>query len=130
MLVLLFRILILLAIILLIYTWIEYLRSSDRKIRIAKDLKQFYLDDEPKNSKKNLRFVYKGCTFVGEKYVGIAEDSFEVTNIHVSVCHPIELNGITREDLYFLENELLIRYPYAKIEWKHPISELVLTPLE
>lgn len=130
MLVLFLRFLILLAIILLVYTWIEYLRSSDRKIRIAKDLNQFYLDDEPKNSKKNLRFVYKGCTFVGEKYVGIAEDSFEIMTIHVSVCHPIELNGITREDLYFLENELLIRYPYARIEWKHPISELVLTPLE
>lgn len=130
MLVLFLRFLILLAIILLVYTWIEYLRSSDRKIRIAKDLNQFYLDDEPKNSKKNLRFVYKGCTFVGEKYVGIAEDSFEIMNIHVSVCHPIELNGITREDLYFLENELLKRYPYARIEWKHPISELVLTPLE
>lgn len=130
MLVLLFRILILLAIILLVYTWIEYVRSPERKIRIAKDLNQFYLADEPNNNKKNLRFVYKGCTFEGEKYVGIAEDSFEVTNIHVSVCHPIELKGVTREDLYFLESELLIRYPYAKIEWKHPINQLVITSIE
>lgn len=130
MLVLLFRILILLAIILLVYTWVEYLRSPERKIRIAKDLKQFYLYDEQGNSKKNLRFVYKGCAFEGEKYVGVAENSFEVTNIHITVSNSIELNGITREDLYFLENELLIRYPYAKIEWKHPISKLVLTPID
>lgn len=130
MLVLLFRILILFAIILLVYTWISYLRSPERKMRIAKDLNQFYLTDEPNNSKKNLRFVYRGCTFEGEKYVGIAEDSFEVTNIHVSVCNPMDLKGITREDLYFLENELLIRYPYAKVEWKHPIDQLLITPME
>jgi cbb3-type cytochrome oxidase subunit 3 len=130
MLVLLFRILILLAIILLVYTWIEYLRSPERKMRIAKELNQFYLTDEPNNSKKNLRFVYKGCTFEGEKYVGIAEDSFEITNIHISVWNPMELKGITREDLYFLENEILLRYPFAKIEWKHPIDQLVITPIE
>lgn len=130
MLVLFFRILILLAIILLVYTWIEYLRSTERKMRIAKELNQFYLTDEPENSKKNILFVYKGCSFEGEKYLGVAENSFEVTNIHVSVIDPMELAGITREDLYFLENELLLRYPYAKIEWKHPINELVLTPIE
>lgn len=130
MLVLLFRILILLAIILLVYTWIEYLRSPERKMRMAKELKQFYFYDDPNNSKKNLRFVYKGCSFEGEKYVGIAEDAFEVTNIHVTISNPMELKGLTREDLYFLEKELLIRYPYSKIEWKHPISQLVITQIE
>lgn len=131
MLVLMFRILVLLAIILLVYTWVEYLRSPERKMRIAKELKQFYMYDEPHNSKKNLRFVYKGCTFEGEKYVDVAENSsFEVTNIHITVWNPMELRGITRDDIYFLENEILLRYPYAKIEWKHPINELIITPIE
>lgn len=130
MLVLLFRILILLAIIILVYTWIEYLKSPERKMRIAKDLKTFYFADEPDNSKKNIQFVYRGCLFEAEKYLGATENSFEVLNIHVTVRKPIELNGITRDDIYFLENELLLRYPYAKIEWKHPINKLILTPVE
>lgn len=130
MLVLLFRILILIAIILLVYTWIEYLRSPERKMRIAKELKSFYFLDEPNNSKKNLQFVYKGCVFEGEKYLGIAEDSFEVLNIHVTVRDSLELNGFTREDIYFMENELLLRYPHAKVEWKYPINKLLLTDME
>ena len=80
MLVLFFRLLILLAIILLIYTWVEYLRSSERKMRIARNLNTFYFDDEANNSKKNLQFVYRGCLFEGEKYLGITENSFEVLN--------------------------------------------------
>jgi len=130
MLVLLFRILILLAIILLVYTWIEYLRSPERQVRIAKELKNFYFVDEPNNSKKNLQFVYKGCLFEGEKYLGTTEYSFEVLNIHVTVRDSLELNGFTRDDIYFLENELLIRYPHAKIEWKHPINKILLTSME
>lgn len=130
MLVLLFRILILLAIILLVYTWIEYLRSPERKMRIAKNLKTFYFDDEPSNSKRNLQFIFRGCLFEGEKYLGTTEDSFEVLNIHVTVKDPIELKGINRDDIYFLENELLQRYPHAKITWKHPIDKLILTPME
>ena len=130
MLVLLFRILILLAIILLVYTWVEYLRSPERQVRIAKELNNFYFVDEPSNSKKNLQFVYKGCLFEGEKYLGTTEHSFEVLNIHVTVRDPVELNGFTRDDIYFLENELLIRYPHAKIQWKHPINKLLLTSME
>ncbi|MHA6252068.1 sigma-w pathway protein ysdB [Oceanobacillus sp. CAU 1775] len=130
MLVLFFRLLILLAIILLIYTWVEYLRSSERKMRIARSTNTFYFDDEANNSKKNLQFVYRGCLFEGEKYVGTTENSFEVLNIHVTVRDPIDLHGITRDDLYFLENEILLRYPHARIEWKHPISQLILTPIE
>lgn len=130
MLVLLFRLLILLAIILLIYTWVEYLRSPERKMRIARELKNFYFVDDPNNIKKNLQFVYKGCLFEGEKYLGTTEHSFEVLNIHVTARDPLDLKGFTRDDIYFLENELLLRYPYARIEWKHPINKLLLTDME
>ncbi|PAV30422.1 sigma-w pathway protein ysdB [Virgibacillus profundi] len=130
MIVLLFRILILVALALLVYTWIQYFRNPQRRLRIAKETNEFYFLDEPDNNKKNIQFVYKGCLFQGEKYVGATEYSFEVVDIHVVVDDSLELKGLTRDDLYFLENEILLRYPHAKIEWKHPINQLLLTSIE
>ncbi|MEC5421978.1 sigma-w pathway protein ysdB [Virgibacillus sp. C22-A2] len=130
MLVVMFRILILIALALLVYTWIQYYRNPQRRLRIAKASHEFYFLDEPNNSKKNFQFVYKGCLFEGEKYLGATENSFEVVNIHVVVTDPLDLRGLTRDDLYFLENEILIRYPHAKIEWKHPINQLLLTSID
>ncbi|MFS0673021.1 sigma-w pathway protein ysdB [Ornithinibacillus sp. 179-J 7C1 HS] len=126
MIVYLFRILLLAAIILLVYSIIQYFRNPDRLLNNAKETKGFYYLDERGNSKKNIRFVYKGCQFEGEKYVGTTEDSFEIVDIHVTVIDPLELQGLTRDDLYFLEKELLLRYPHAKITWKHPINKLLL----
>ncbi|MGX4669866.1 sigma-w pathway protein ysdB [Cerasibacillus sp. JNUCC 74] len=125
MIVILFRILIVIALALLVYTWIQYYRNPLRKLRIAKAEGDFYFLDDPNNSKKNVLFVYKGCLFEGEKYVGTTEDSFEVVDIQVTVKDPLELSGFRRDDLYFLEEEILIRYPFAKIEWKHPINKLL-----
>ncbi|MFD1850747.1 sigma-w pathway protein ysdB [Oceanobacillus bengalensis] len=130
MVIILFRILILVAIVLLVYTAVQYLNNPRRRLNIAKAAKEYYLFDEPNNSKKNFQFVYKGCLFEGEKYLGTTEDSFEVVNIHISVKEAMELKGFTREDLYFLENEILLRYPHAKIKWNHPINELLLTNLD
>ncbi|WP_099158720.1 sigma-w pathway protein ysdB [Virgibacillus ndiopensis] len=130
MIIILFRFLIFIAIALLIYTVYQYYRNPMRKLRIAKESDEFFLLDELQNSKKNLQFVYKGCLFEGEKYVGTTEDSFEVVNIHVYTPESNELQGITRDDLYFLEKELLIRYPYAKVEWKYPINKLIITPIK
>ncbi|GAA0426404.1 MAG: sigma-w pathway protein ysdB [Bacillota bacterium] len=126
MIVILFRILIFIALALLIYTWVQYYRNPQRRLLIAKAEHKFYFLDEPNNSKKNVQFVYKGCLFEGEKYVGTTEDAFEVVNIHVTVKDSLELRGLTRDDLYFLEKEILIRYPYADIEWKHPINKLFI----
>lgn len=130
MIVLLFRLLILIALVLLVYTIVQYFRNPDRKLQIAKASKTFYIVDDHGNSKKNLQFVYKGCLFEGEKYVGAAEDSFEVVDIHVLARDTDELEGITRDDLYFIEKELLIRYPYATITWKYPINKLILTMID
>lgn len=123
--VILFRMLIFIALIFLVYTGFQYLRNPQRKLAIAKHANDFFFWDEPKNSKKNVQFVYKGCLFEGEKYLGTTEDSFEVVNINVVVHEPLDLKGLTRDDLYFLEKEILIRYPYAKIEWKYPINKLL-----
>jgi hypothetical protein len=127
MIVILFRILIIAAIILLLYSIIQYFRNPERLLQKAKFTSGFYFVDEEWNSKKNIRFVYKRCQFEGEKYVGTTEDSFEIVDIHVTVANPIELQGLTRDDIYFLEKELLIRYPYAKVTWKHPINKLITT---
>lgn len=127
MIVYVFRILIIAAVILLIYSIIQYFRNPDRLLKNAKETKGFYFLDEQNNSKKNIRFVYKGCQFEGEKYVGATEESFEIVDIHVTVINPLELQGLSRDDIYFLEKELLIRYPYAKISWKHPINKLLVS---
>jgi hypothetical protein len=130
MIIILFRILILIAIVILIYTGFQYVRSPQRRLHLAKLSNDFFFQDEPGNSKRNLQFVYKGCLFSGEKYLGTTEDAFEVVNIHITVDDPIELSGLTRDDLYFLEKEILLRYPHAKIVWKHPINQLLLTDME
>ncbi|MFD1362216.1 sigma-w pathway protein ysdB [Lentibacillus salinarum] len=130
MMVLLIRLLILIALGLLIHLIIQYFRSPDRKLQIAKTANTFYLADEPANSQKNIQFVYKGCLFEGEKYIGVTEKAFEVVNIDVSARDTDELEGITRDDLYFMENELLNRYPYAAITWKYPINKLIITPVD
>lgn len=130
MIIVLFRVLILIAIVLLIFTFIQYLRNPQRLLQIAKETKEFYFLDEPGNSKRNLQFVYKGCHFEGEKYLGTKEDTFEVVDIHISVKDSMDLRGFSREDIYFLENEILLRYPHAKIKWNHPINQLLLTGIE
>lgn len=127
MVIILFRLLILIAVILLSYTVYCYMADPARKLEQAKSIKKFYLLDDKENSKRNILFTYKGILFEGEKYVGALEDSFAVITINVYARNPEELAGFEREDLYFLEKELLIRYPYAEVEWKHPISQLVLS---
>ncbi|WP_026906412.1 sigma-w pathway protein [Paucisalibacillus globulus] len=127
MIVIMFRVLIVAAVILLTYSIIQYFRNPQRLLENAKETKEFYYLDEQGNSKKNIRFVYKGCQFEGEKYVGTTENSFEIVDIYVTVVNPLELQGLTRDDLYYLEEELLIHYPHATINWKHPINKLLLT---
>ncbi|GEN31482.1 hypothetical protein HNQ35_000880 [Cerasibacillus quisquiliarum] len=120
----LFRILILIAVITIIYTLIKYFRNPMRYLAIAKEEGNFFFLDDPNNSKKNFQIVYKGCLFEGEKYLGTTDESFEVVTIHLSVKNPLELKGLSRDDLYFLEKEILFRYPHAELEWKHPINQL------
>lgn len=130
MIVILFRMLLFISLAILVFTVIQYFRNPQTHLKMAKQSNEFYFLDEPNNRVKNIQFVYKGCLFEGEKYVGTTEDAFEVVDIHVIVKDPIELEGFTRNDLYFLEEQLLIRYPYATIQWKHPIDQLLLTKSE
>ncbi|WP_407269104.1 sigma-w pathway protein ysdB [Radiobacillus sp. PE A8.2] len=126
---LLFRILIIVAMVLLLYTAYKYIMNPKRKLEVAKDKKQFYFLDYPDNIKKNFFMTYKGFVFEGEKYLGTTENSFDVINISVRAHRPGELKGLEREDLYFLEQEILIRYPYAKVEWIYPVNKLIITKM-
>ncbi len=125
MIVILFRILLFAAILFILYSTYTFFTNPKRKLDIARKNKDFYVIDEEDNVKKNFVMTYKGVLFEGEKYLGATEQSFDVVTITVWTMEPSSLRGISKEDLFFLEKEILIRYPNAKIEWKHPIKHLL-----
>ncbi|MDX8046657.1 sigma-w pathway protein ysdB [Gracilibacillus sp. S3-1-1] len=126
MIVILFRFLVVIAMIVLIYTAYKYIVNPKRKLEVAQEKGEFFFLDYNDNIKKNFFITYKGFLFEGEKYLGTTEDSFEVINIVMHTRNPEQLKGFERKDLYFLEEEILIRYPHAEIEWKYPINKLHL----
>ncbi|SIS51374.1 hypothetical protein SAMN05421687_10767 [Salimicrobium flavidum] len=128
--VILFRILLLAAILFLVYTMIKIAKDPRRQFTAAVENRSFFFQDNDENPKQNFFITYKGAVFEGEKYIGATEEAFEVVSIIVSAKEPNTLTGIDREDLYFLEKEILIRYPYASIEWKHPMKTLLHRPFE
>lgn len=124
--IILFRFLLLIAIAFIVYTAYKFIVNPKRKLDLAMDKKNFYFHDNKENTKENFLITYKGFIFEGEKYLGTTESSFEVLNINVSAQNPEKLQGLEREDIYFLEKEILIRYPYASIEWKYPVNRLII----
>lgn len=125
MIIYLFRIFILIAIGIFLYTAYQYYHNPQRKLRKAKKNQTFFILDDASNSKQNLQFVYKGCLFEGEKYLGTTDEAFVVVNINIIVQDHSELIGFTKDDLAYLENEILKYYPHAQIKWKHPINQLL-----
>ncbi|WLR50170.1 sigma-w pathway protein ysdB [Bacillus tianshenii] len=127
MFVILFRLFIIAAIIALIYTFTKYLLNPKRKLELAQERGTFYYLDDKSNVRKNLFITYKGVLFEGEKYLGTTERAFEVVSITIWPLHPDKLQGLSRDDFYFIEKELLIQYPEATIEWKSPVKEFLKT---
>ncbi|WP_070121831.1 sigma-w pathway protein ysdB [Bacillus marinisedimentorum] len=125
MIIILFRLFILAAVILLIYSAFKYVLNPMRKLELAYEQKKFFLLDDQNNVRKNLLLTYKGVLFEGEKYLGTTEKAFEVVDVSMRVKQPDRLVGMDREDFYFIEKEILIRYPNAKIEWKSPVKEFL-----
>ncbi|MGP4062534.1 sigma-w pathway protein ysdB [Halobacillus sp. H74] len=130
MIIILFRLLLLIAIAFIIYTAYKFIVNPRRKLELARDKREFYFHDNKENTKENFLITLKGNVFEGEKYLGTTEDSFEVVNINVSAHNPEKLQGLDREDIYFMEQEILIRYPHASIEWKYPVNRLIIHPLK
>ncbi|MBB6452059.1 hypothetical protein HNQ94_000480 [Salirhabdus euzebyi] len=121
----LFRILIVLVIIFFIYSIYKYAVNPKRKLEKAHHQKNFYILDDEENVKKNFLLTYKGVLFEGEKYLGTTENSFDVISITIGVVFPHSLKGLSRDDIFFMEKEILIRYPYASIEWRYPIKSIL-----
>ncbi|MFD2926181.1 sigma-w pathway protein ysdB [Halobacillus naozhouensis] len=129
MIIILFRILLIIAILFIIYTVYKFIVNPRRRLDHAHQKHEFYFHDTPENTKQNFFITYKGLMFEGEKYLGTTEEAFEVVTINIFTHYPEKLQGLERNDLYFLEEQVLIRYPYARIEWKYPINRLNIRPI-
>lgn len=121
----LLRLLILILIIYVFYKILRYLFDPKRKLDEAYEKEQYYYYDEVKNVRKNFFITYKGALFEGEKYLGTTDQAFEVVSIFIWTKDPAKLQGLTKEDLRFLQNEIKMNYPDAKINWKSPIEQLM-----
>ncbi|WP_078579567.1 sigma-w pathway protein ysdB [Salipaludibacillus agaradhaerens] len=123
--VILFRIFLLLAVGIIIFSLIKYTLDPRRKLERAYHNGYFYLLDDPDNVRKNVLFTFRNALFEAEKFLGPADDSFEVTSIIVSSEDIDQLHGLSRRDFHFIEKELRLRYPKADIQWRPPISNLL-----
>lgn len=121
----LFQILLLVAVIVVIYTALKYIKDPLRRLESAQRKKQLYLLDNPHNARKNLLVVYRGVRFEGEKYVGVTEDEFVVNSILMRVLEPNDLIGLNREDFYKIEREIYTAYPHAEITWQNPVDDFL-----
>ena len=125
MMIVLLRLIILAFVIYLFYRGISFLLDPKRKLDEAVEKNDYYFYDDVKNVRKNFFITYKGALFEGEKYLGTTADSFEVVSIFIWVKDTMSLQGLTKEDFRFLENEIYMNYPEAKISWKNPIEKLM-----
>lgn len=123
--ILLLRLLIIIIIIYAFYKILRYLFDPKRKLDESYEKEQYYFYDDIKNVRKNFFVTYKGALFEGEKYLGTTEQAFEVVSIFVWIKDPSKLQGFTKEDFRFLQNEIRMNYPSAKINWKSPIEQLM-----
>ncbi|MEC2071693.1 sigma-w pathway protein ysdB [Alkalihalophilus marmarensis] len=123
--VILFRLLLLIAIAFIVYSAIKYVFHPRRKLEQAHERRQYFFLDEEKNVRKNFLLTYKGVMFEGEKYLGTTEQSFEIVSIYIWARDTERLKGLHREDFEFIEEDIRLRYPNAKIEWKSPIKEFL-----
>ncbi|MGJ9382966.1 sigma-w pathway protein ysdB [Salipaludibacillus sp. CF4.18] len=123
--VILFRLFLLIAVGIIIFSITKYLLDPRRKLEAAYREGDFYLLDESGNVRKNVIFTFGNAMFEGEKFLGSTDDSFEVTSIMVGTEDSDQLHGLSTTDFHFIEKELTLRYPKATIEWRSPIKELL-----
>jgi len=120
-----FRLLLLAAIIFIFYRLIKYLVNPKRKLELAQEQKNFYLLDDIENVRKNFLLTYKGVLFEGEKYLGTTEYAFEVVSILIWPKNNASLKGLAYEDFLFIEDQINEVYPGATISWKSPVKEFM-----
>lgn len=125
MLPLLIRLAVIALIVYVFYKAIRYLTDPQRKLDEAYEKNQYYFYDDVKNVRKNFFISYKGALFEGEKYLGTTEDAFEVVTIFVGARDAATLQGLTKKDFEYLQQEILTSYPKAKVNWRQPIEQLM-----
>ncbi|WP_374965663.1 sigma-w pathway protein ysdB [Lysinibacillus sp. RS5] len=125
MLPLLIRLAVIALIIYVFYKAIRYITDPKRKLDEAYERGHYYFYDDVKNVRKNFFISYKGTLFEGEKYLGTTDDAFEVVTIFVGARDAATLQGFSRKDFEYLQQEILLNYPSAKINWKQPIEKLM-----
>ena len=125
MLPLLIRLAVIALIIYVFYKAIRYITDPKRKLDEAYERGHYYFYDDVKNVRKNFFISYKGALFEGEKYLGTTDDAFEVVTIFVGARDAATLQGFSRKDFEYLQQEILLNYPSAKINWKQPIEKLM-----
>ncbi len=123
--ILMLRLMIFALIIYLIYKTVKFIMDPKRKLESSHEQKKYFFYDVPDNIRKNFLVTHKGVLFEGEKYLGTTDRAFEVVSIFVWPRNNDLLQGLSYEDFVFIENEIMLRYPNASIDWKSPIKELL-----
>lgn len=123
--VLIFRLFLLIAVAILMYSVIKYLSDPRRKLERAHKNSDFYVLDDSDNVRKNIFLTVRGAMFEGEKFLGTTDQSIEVTSIVLQTEDKDQLRGMTSQDFHAIEKELTVRYPKAAIEWRQPIADIM-----
>ncbi|SDN56470.1 sigma-w pathway protein ysdB [Alkalicoccus daliensis] len=123
--VLIFRLFLLIAVGIILYSVMRYLTDPRRKLERAHRNEDFYVLDDSDNVRKNIFLTVRGAMFEGEKFLGTTEQSVEVTSITMQTEDLDKLRGMTSQDFHSIEKELTVRYPKAEIEWRQPIADIL-----
>ena len=120
----LLRLVLLFCIIYLVYMGVKYLFTSTRKLETARKHKRFLLVDH-EDVRKNFMVTYKGAVFIGEKYMGSVNNTFDVVSISIWPENTVTLKGLVKDDFYYIDKKILEHYRNAEIHWKSPIMEFL-----
>ncbi|MFL6559814.1 MAG: sigma-w pathway protein ysdB [Bacillus sp. (in: firmicutes)] len=120
----LLRFVLLFIIIFLLSYVVKSLFTSKRKLETARKHKQFLLIDN-EDVRKNFLLTYKGAVFTGEKYMGPADNTFDVVTIFIWPENAVSLKGLVKDDFFYINKKILECYPNAEIFWKSPVKEFL-----
>ncbi|MDQ1001264.1 hypothetical protein QFZ28_001664 [Neobacillus niacini] len=120
----LLRLLLVFLFIFLIFGSIKFLLKPARKLETARKHKRFLLLDNEEVI-KNFQLTYNGALFTGEKYLGATKNTIDVVSISLWPDQTTSIQGMAKEDFYFIEKKIHERYPVAQINWNSPIHEFL-----
>ncbi len=120
----LLRFVLLLFIFFLLSYAVKSLFTSKRKLEAARKQKRFLLIDN-EDVRKNFLLTYKGAVFAGEKYMGPADNTFDVVSILIWPENTVSLKGLVKDDFFYIDKRIQECYPNAEIHWKSPVKEFL-----